>query len=527
MTVMCYLACLAIGALILIDRAVENWTSGLSREVTVQVRLMQDADIDKELSKAKILLETTVGVTRVEVLDRDAGAKLLEPWLGTSNLDDLPIPRLIRVTIDETAPPDFEALEKQLKKSVKGASLDTHRRWEAELTRMARALSTLSYAILALICISAIAMVIFATRTVLDANRQVVDVLHLVGAKDSYIARQIDRRFLKTGFMAGLLGVGLGVVTFFLLGLSGTIGAGGVADASRGLLFAPAGNCRVELRHSPERAHHRDSDLPGHLAHGAHSHVEKRVVIALRSLIFNIAFYVNLALFLVLGSEFFLTPRKWSVRALQVWARSSLWLLRVICGTHIEVRGRENIPDGACTGGGQASVRLGDLRHPSLSRRSLHGVEKGTVVDPVLRLVHLQVPHDRGGAQCRLCRLAQTFGPRRGGTGGRPADRHHAGRNQTGPRCSARLQARCRGPLRHARLRLPALCPEFRPVLAPPEIPALSRHHHSGIPAAHSAGLPRKAFQERLQNDIETATARLVAEGRESVRIKNKFSTSA
>jgi 1-acyl-sn-glycerol-3-phosphate acyltransferase len=39
------------------------------------------------------------------------------------------------------------------------------------------------------------------------------------------------------------------------------------------------------------------------------------------------------------------------------------------------------------------------------------------------------------------------------------------------------------------------------------------------------AGLPRKDFQERLQNDIETGTARLVAEGREAVRIKNKFST--
>ena len=69
-------------------------------------------------------------------------------------------------------------------------------------------------------------------------------------------------------------------------------------------------------------------------------------MIGLRSLIFNIAFYVNLALFLVLGAEFFLTPRKWSVRALQVWARSSLWLLRVICGLHIEVRGAENIPNG-------------------------------------------------------------------------------------------------------------------------------------------------------------------------------------
>ena len=43
MTVMCYLACLAIGALILINRAVDSWTSGLSREVTVQVRLQNTA----------------------------------------------------------------------------------------------------------------------------------------------------------------------------------------------------------------------------------------------------------------------------------------------------------------------------------------------------------------------------------------------------------------------------------------------------------------------------------------------------
>ena len=240
MTIMCYLACLAIGALILINRAVDSWTSGLSREVTVQVRMLQNSDIETELANAKTLLEATRGIVSVDVLDRSAGAKLLEPWIGSSNLDELPIPRLIRVTIDEKDPPDFTELEQSLKQNVKGSSLDTHRRWEVELTRVASALSTLSYAILALICVSTIAMVIFATRTVLDANRHVVDVLHLVGAKDGYIARQIDSRFLKTGLMAGLFGVGLGVVTFFLLGLTGNAGAGGFADASRGLLFAPA-----------------------------------------------------------------------------------------------------------------------------------------------------------------------------------------------------------------------------------------------------------------------------------------------
>ncbi len=69
-------------------------------------------------------------------------------------------------------------------------------------------------------------------------------------------------------------------------------------------------------------------------------------MIAFRSALFNVLFYVNLVLFLVLGVEFFLTPRKCSVRALQAWARTSLWLLKVVAGTRMEVRGVEYIPRG-------------------------------------------------------------------------------------------------------------------------------------------------------------------------------------
>jgi 1-acyl-sn-glycerol-3-phosphate acyltransferase len=71
-------------------------------------------------------------------------------------------------------------------------------------------------------------------------------------------------------------------------------------------------------------------------------------VIYIRSALFNVVFYVNLILFLVLGSGFYFTPRKWSIRALQVWARSSLFWLRVIAGVRMEVRGAEHIPQGPC-----------------------------------------------------------------------------------------------------------------------------------------------------------------------------------
>lgn len=237
MAVMCYLACLAIGALILVDRAVTNWTSGLAREMTVQVRVVRDADIATEVEKARTITAAFPGILEADVLDESAGAKLLEPWLGTRSLEGLPVPRLIRVVSDVSNPPDVAELERALRE-VKGATLDTHQKWEAELTRMASALSAVSYAILLLICVSAIAIVIFATRAVLQANRHVVDLLHLVGARDSYIARQIDGRFLRTGLISGFIGVALGLFTFLLLGLFGGSSENGMAAASRGLLFS-------------------------------------------------------------------------------------------------------------------------------------------------------------------------------------------------------------------------------------------------------------------------------------------------
>ncbi|MBL8792063.1 MAG: ABC transporter permease [Rhizobiales bacterium] len=239
MAVMCYLACLAIGALILINRAVDNWARGLSQEVTVQVREIEARDIDADVSAVISLLKETPGVTGAEDIGREAAEKLLEPWLGSEGLDALPVPRIIRVAVDQARPPDFESLAADLKQVSPGASLDTHRRWEDELTRMAGTLTALSVLILLLISGSAVAMVIFATRAVLDANRQTVDVLHLVGAEDAYIARAINRRFLATGLWSGGLGVLLALLTFFILGNAGLPQADGLASASRSLFYVP------------------------------------------------------------------------------------------------------------------------------------------------------------------------------------------------------------------------------------------------------------------------------------------------
>jgi len=239
MTVMCYLACLAIGALVLITRAVDDWSSDIAGEVTVQIRPSDDVKMSEKLTVVAAILDNTPGVSNYEILAKEAGAKLLEPWLGNADiLEQLPVPRLVAVSIDQKALPDFVALESLLKAKVAGASLDTHRRWQGELTRMGDSLVRLGVGVLILITASAIALVIFASRTALDANRQVVEVLHLVGATDPFIARQVQWQFLRAGLQSGLIGVLAGMATFLLLGISSDgPRASGLADASYGLLI--------------------------------------------------------------------------------------------------------------------------------------------------------------------------------------------------------------------------------------------------------------------------------------------------
>jgi len=245
MAVMCYLACLAIGALVLVNRAAEAWSQGIAREVTVQIREISGEDIEKSLRTALGILKTNPGVLDAKALDRQEGIKLLEPWLGKIAMDELPVPRLIRVAVDEQAPPDYPLLEKSLQSNVKGISLDTHRRWQAELARMGRALTLLASLVLALITLASIMLVVFAARSVLEANRSVVEVLELIGAEDKFISRQNDKQFLNTGLLAGFLGLLAGLVTFLALGFSGSAAGDSVAAAGRSLLFAPVD---VELR---------------------------------------------------------------------------------------------------------------------------------------------------------------------------------------------------------------------------------------------------------------------------------------
>jgi len=231
--IMCFLACLTAGAVHLVSKSANAWTQDLASEITVQINPVREVDMEKQVTLIALFLAKQPGVSRVSPLSVDQSARLLEPWLGqNSEIASLPVPRLIALEIDRSTLPDLEGLRLSLEETFPMAKLDDHRRWQAEIRTVTRSLALGGITVLALVAAATIATIISATRSAMASNREIIEVLHLVGAKDQFIANEFDRHFLVVGIRAGLMGAGAAALVFTLLPLVlHLLGQGGLAAA--------------------------------------------------------------------------------------------------------------------------------------------------------------------------------------------------------------------------------------------------------------------------------------------------------
>ena len=214
--VMCFLATLSIASGLVVSRSATAWTTDLTTSVTVQVAAANTAAIREQTAAAVAALENAPGVDAVRPLSRSAALELLEPWLGDRGLpDSLPLPTLIEVDLDAEARPDMDDLRRLLAESAPDATLDDHRTWNDSLVRFARALQNTSHGVLALIFVATAAIIIFAARAALASNREIVDVLHLIGAEDAFIAAQVQRRFLFMSLKGAFGGFALALLALW------------------------------------------------------------------------------------------------------------------------------------------------------------------------------------------------------------------------------------------------------------------------------------------------------------------------
>lgn len=215
--IMTFLAALAAGAALLVADASIDWRKEVAREATVQVRVVAGRDIEADLRHAAQLLETIEGVREARIYTKTESEALLAPWLGEGlDLSELPTPRMIVITLDTRRRPDFTLLRTELAKVAPTAAFDDHHVVVERLGDMARTVVAAAVMIFALIVAAMGIAVASATRAAVATNREIVEVLHIVGAADKFIAREFQRRFLALGLRGSLLGGGAAIAFFVL-----------------------------------------------------------------------------------------------------------------------------------------------------------------------------------------------------------------------------------------------------------------------------------------------------------------------
>ncbi len=213
---MVILGALALAAGMLLSDVGGGWRAELSGRLSVQIMPGADGDTDAahqaRALQAVEFLRRQPEVATVTLLDDARVAKLLEPWLGPRlPADVLPMPKLIDVELSPDRPVDTMDLARRIAEAVPGIIIDDHGVWLQRLLKLFGAIELAALSIVALIFLAAAATVVFTTRAGLDIHGETIELLHLVGAEDHYIARQFQTHAMVLALKGGAFGLAVAV----------------------------------------------------------------------------------------------------------------------------------------------------------------------------------------------------------------------------------------------------------------------------------------------------------------------------
>lgn len=213
--IMCFLACLTAGAVWMIKQSADAWLRDIASEVTVQVEPRDKVDTDKAVLDVVMFLEKQAGIRAATPLSLEASTALLEPWLGNSEaLKSLPVPRLVAIELNRVEPPNLAEISAALSRDFKGVTLDDHRRWQQQIRAVTGSFALGGIAILLLVAAATTAVIVSATKSAMASNREIVEVLHFVGATDKFISREFEKHFLRLGIKSGIVGASSAMLVF-------------------------------------------------------------------------------------------------------------------------------------------------------------------------------------------------------------------------------------------------------------------------------------------------------------------------
>lgn len=213
---MVFLSALVLAVALVLESAIDRWQLAHSVQLTVEVPPSADAAaLDRVLTRLRAL----PGVVAAAPVGGDRIAELLAPWVGDGlDLAQLPLPTLVDVRLAAPGALDIAAMQAMLQEAQPGVRVDDGRRWLEPVRATASALQVVSGLVLVLIVTASVVTVIFMTRTGLAVHRDTIGVLHQVGARDSFVARQFQRHALRLALMGGVPGALLAALCLVIIG---------------------------------------------------------------------------------------------------------------------------------------------------------------------------------------------------------------------------------------------------------------------------------------------------------------------
>ena len=210
-----YLFIVVLAIVMAINAMADSWEKDIMGSVTVQIIPVEDEnkhiDAEKTLEQQNRVLqyvENLSAVESVKALDAQTVEKLMTPWLGDKvDISSLPIPVLLDVKLKQNAESNYDEVTRGLRQVSENASVDNHRLWLNRLIKFATSLKNMALSVLFMVIAICAFSIYYSTRTSLGINLNTIEILHIIGAKDDYIARQYAKNFAKIGFFSGIIGL--------------------------------------------------------------------------------------------------------------------------------------------------------------------------------------------------------------------------------------------------------------------------------------------------------------------------------
>ena len=210
---MIFLASLSITIGLSLNKISGSWVRELGNYLTVEVSPMPD-DSSRQLTEIEYKIHAAVqSFSRIGPVKSISANKVLGAISGvTLGEEDMNIlPNIYEIKLNDAPHGEVLMLKEKLHAISSDIRVDDHRQTRNTVGKIAKSIQVISISIVMLIILGAISIIAFTAQTSLIMHRDVIEILYLVGATPSYIAKQFQSHATSVGIKSFMINIVLGM----------------------------------------------------------------------------------------------------------------------------------------------------------------------------------------------------------------------------------------------------------------------------------------------------------------------------